>query len=147
MCNSKSISQSRNLRSAYYVPAQFKHREVFRISPLVKREMPLGYPATGEERAKSIPKSANVRQDPQQAWAGHLCKACRDAHSPMYLGSRGTETGLGNISQSGEEALLMIAGQRQAQIAGHHHCLHHKGSSEQTHRTGPDSGASSTLNP
>ena len=29
-------------------------REVFRISPLVKREMPLGYPATGEERAKSI---------------------------------------------------------------------------------------------
>ena len=29
-------------------------REVFRISPLVKKEMTLGYPATGEERAKSI---------------------------------------------------------------------------------------------
>lgn len=34
----------------------------------------------------------------------------------MYLGSRGTETGLGNISQSGEEALLMRAGQAQIHI-------------------------------
>ena len=73
------------------------------------------------------------------------CKACKTAHRPLYLGSRGTETSMVNTTEPGEEALLMTAGQGQAQIPGHHHCLHHKGSSEQTHRTGPGSGASSTL--
>ena len=46
---------------------------------------------------------------------GPTWKACRDAHSPMYLGSRGTETVLGNTSQPGEEA-LMTTGQAQIQV-------------------------------
>ena len=43
------------------------------------------------------------------------CKVCKTSHSPLYLGSWGTETSMVNITQSGEEALLMIAGQGQAQ--------------------------------
>ena len=61
----------------------------------------------------------------------------------MYVGSWGTETSMVNTAQPGEEALLMTAGQAQIQII----CFYHKGSSEKTHRAGPDSGASSTLNP
>ena len=70
---------------------------------------------------------------------GLTSKAWRAAHRPMYVGSQGTETSMVNTAQPADDS--------RTSPDSNHHCFHHKACSEQTCRTDPDSGASSTLNP